>query len=313
MIGTSPRVVVANAVRRASPLLLPTGSPSFSVGHVIASWRGGWLAIDLWIYRNAAATALAGGDPWTSSFEGYRFAAPPPTVVAYLPFAILPPAAALALSAAILFGAAVFAVRRLRLPLWWLLFPPIVESLLVQNPDIVVLALLIAGGTLTGAAAPFVKIYGLVPLAIQGRLRAIAFACLLLLPTAPLWPGYLSHFTELQTVLSSQSVGGLSAWGTPFVVPVAVVLALIGRKASAWLAVPLLWPSTQLHYSSMALPALATRPLLAAAFSVANPLLAPVAFLIVGTLEVVDRRAGLPDMPRGVRQALGVRRKQRTQ
>jgi catechol 2,3-dioxygenase-like lactoylglutathione lyase family enzyme len=41
-----------------------------------------------------------------------------------------------------------------------------------------------------------------------------------------------------------------------------IALVLLGRERAAWLAVPVLWPATQLHYTVIALPALT--PFLAA-------------------------------------------------
>ena len=47
------------------------------------------------------------------------------------------------------------------------------------------------------------------------------------------------------------------------------LLALRDRRAAGWLAVPALWPASQLHYSTMALPVMS--PLLA--FFLAIPIL----------------------------------------
>jgi hypothetical protein len=136
---------------------------------------------------------------------------------------------------------------------------------------------LLLGGTTLAAIAPAAKLYALVPLIIQARWRAILLAVPILALSLPLWPTYLRNFSDLQQVLGSQASGGLSAWGTALIIPVALSLVVMGRAAASWLAVPLLWPATQLHYSCLALPAVATRPVLAAAFSLGIPLVASVA------------------------------------
>ena len=48
----------------------------------------------------------------------------------------------------------------------------------------------------------------------------------------------------------------MSALAIPVLIPVAVVaLVLMGRRAAAWWVVPVLWPSTQWYYTSLAMPA----------------------------------------------------------
>ena len=55
--------------------------------------------------------------------------------------------------------------------------------------------------------------------------------------------------------LSDQSDGGMSATATPVLIPVAVIALLVmGRQRAAWWIVPVLWPSTQWYYASLAMP-----------------------------------------------------------
>ena len=74
---------------------------------------------------------------------GVYFAAPPPTLMAFLPFSWMPPfLTSIGLDRRIVRLIAA-AVRSLRLPLWWMAFPPLVDAALVGNPDAAVLALLV--------------------------------------------------------------------------------------------------------------------------------------------------------------------------
>ena len=154
---------------------------------LLGAYRLDTFGIDLRIYRAAAEVALRGGDPWAASVEGLTFAGPPPTLLAYLPAAVLPEVVALALYGAIGLGAALVTLRTLRLPLWWLLFPPISDSLIVWNPDIVVIALLVAAPRLASLAV-VVKVYAAVPLLLTGRWRALLGGLLLVLLSVPWWP-----------------------------------------------------------------------------------------------------------------------------
>ena len=64
---------------------------------LVGAAERGTFGIDLRIYRAAAATALAGGDRWTVSVGGLSFAGPPPSLLPYLPAALMPEAVAFVL------------------------------------------------------------------------------------------------------------------------------------------------------------------------------------------------------------------------
>src|SRR5438552_7924189 len=72
------------------------------------------------LYREATLRWLAGGDPWAVPPSGAVFGAPPPSLLAMLPFAALPEAAARVILVGLGVVASVWLIRRLRLPLWWL-------------------------------------------------------------------------------------------------------------------------------------------------------------------------------------------------
>jgi hypothetical protein len=260
-----------------------------SLDRSLGAVASGTVFVDLRIYRLAAAAALAGEDPWSPSVAGFTFAGPPPSLVAYLPAALLPETLAIALYLGITIVASVAVLRWLRVPLWWLIFPPLLESILVINADVVVVALLVGGGR-WAALAPVLKVYALVPLAIRGRWReAVVGGVLVALAGLPLWIPFLEALPEVNAALAEQSFGGLSAWGTWLMIPVVIALIVIGRDGASWLAVPALWPSTQLHYSALALPVAVRSPVVAFLLSFAVwPLPAIAAIAYAG--EVVIRR-----------------------
>jgi hypothetical protein len=240
-------------------------------------------------YLAATRAWLSGGDPWSAGYQGVLFAGPPPTLLALAPFAWMPDEAFVALVVVASTVAAVFALRHLRLPAWWILFPPLTEALTVGNPDVLVLALVLAGA---GPLAVLLKTYALIPLALLGRWREVAASVALIALTAPVlpWKQFFGH--DVAVTLLTQSDGGKSAWSLPLLVPLAVVaLAAIGRDRSWW-TVPTLWPATQFHYSVLAIPGTFTA--LAAAVLALPVTGAPAAALLIEVL-IRRRRSGQTD------------------
>jgi hypothetical protein len=179
---------------------------------------------------------------------------------------------------------AVATVRILRLPWWWILFPPFIDAAWNGNPQNVLVPLILVGA---GPVAAFLKVYALVPIALTLRWRALLVTGAALLLTSPLlpWPSYFANFGALSDALATQSDGGLSATALPWLIPIAVVALLFaGRERAAWLAVPALWPSTQWYYSTLAIPALT--PLAAAV--IAAPI--PGAAVLAAVVVAVQRR-----------------------
>jgi len=257
--------------------VLPFYFAAFAVGMVVYFIGHGLVGIDGRIYTRAAAEWLSGGNPWGVSVEGYLFAAPPPTLIPFVPFALLGETLSALLWVAGSAVAGVLLVRRLHLPLWWILFPPLINGILAGNADVVLVALLVNGGSAVAVLATFLKIYAVVPLLGEKRWQALAITAAALILTAPLlpWRSYLQQSGQIAETLASQAVG-ISAWGTPFLmIGVAVALAGVGPRFAWWLAVPAVWPSTQLHYSTLALPALANVRAPPAAVLVAAMLFAP--------------------------------------
>ena len=231
---------------------LVTGSPGF----------------DGRLYLAATRAWLAGADPWL--FIGnQRFGAPPPSLVPLAPIAILPEEVGVALMIVLAAVGAVATIRLLRLPIWWLLFPPLIDSVWNGNPQALLVPLILIGA---GPIAAFLKLYALVPLILTLRWRAVLITAIAFVITAPLlpWASYVARFGELSNALDAQSMGGLSATAVPGLVPIAVVaLILCGRERAGWLAVPVVWPATQWYYSTLALPALT--PVAAAIMAIPIP------------------------------------------
>jgi hypothetical protein len=168
---------------------------------------------------------------------------------------------------------AMWTLRRLGLPVWWMLFPPLVEGIWVGNLNIFVIALLVAGGSVAGGLAAILKVYAAVPLVLLGRWKPLVITGVVMLVTYPFlpWAAFLAQYPRISASLADQAWGGVTnMYTTPLVLAGAAIgLVLIGRRQAAWLAVPVLWPATQFHYSVLALPALS--PFLAAFAAVNQP------------------------------------------
>ena len=244
------------------------------------------------LYRDATLRWLSGGDPWALRSGDAVFGAPPPTFIAMLPFAVLPEAIARIALVGLGILASIWVIRRLRMPIWWLAFPPLVDGLYIANPHVFVVPLLVAGA---GPLAIFVKVYaGAVP-ALLLRWRVLAVTAALVLVTAPFlpWALFIERWPQVSAALASQSgSGGLSVLATPFLLPVAVVAAfLIGRERLAWWSVPVFWPYTQWYYASMVLPV--ATPLAAIALSVPVRGATTLA-IVIAVIEVVYLRRSRP-------------------
>lgn len=243
----------------------------------------GFLFIDIAVYREAALTALAGGDPWQAQVGGLVFAAPPPTLLLYIPAALMPAEAATVIVMTAFVTAAVWAIRALGLPLWWVLFPPVFESLLVGNPDVLVLAGLVARGPFAGLAV-VAKAYAVIPLALQRRWGALILGCAISALTTPWWPAFFDSLGEVGSSLEGQS-RGFSAWGTWWMVPTVLALWVLRRKGAEWLVVPGLWPHTQIHYAAMSLPVVRHYPIAAAIVGLGIPLAPAIAIIVIALQE----------------------------
>jgi hypothetical protein len=220
----------------------------------------GWDAL---VYTEGMRRLLGGGDPWSGTLAYHiGLAAPAPGLLPYLPFVWLPDVVVRWSWIVIAGLSAGYAIRRLELPPWWILFPPVLLAVATGGTALPVLALLVRGGAYADGFAVVMRVYAAVPLVLLGRWRGLVVAAAVFLVTAPFmaWPTFLGELPRIGDLLASQTSGGLSATG--LVIPVAIVgLILLRRQRAAWLVVPALWPQTQHYYAVIALPALASLPL----------------------------------------------------
>jgi hypothetical protein len=296
MLGSPVTAAVTGGIRRAWPVVL-FGWFAWQTYQRISFFviRQFPFGIDARIYYRGVVAWLQGGNPWDAAVTvggaSYHYAGSPVTTVILAPAGLLSEDAFTAVWLGLTWLAAAWTLRRLHLPLWWLLFPPISEALFSGNPQLIVLALVLADRTWLAAVATALKVYAFIPLAGEGRWRAIGVAVAVngaTIVIAPgLWQRYIQLFGAISGRLEYESIQGFSAFYFPALLAVTVaalvVLALRDRRAAGWLAVPAVWPASQLHYSTMALPVIS--PLLA--FFLAIPILRlPPEIIIV---EVVRR------------------------
>lgn len=199
-------------------------------------WDLSFIGRDFSIYRNAARALLDGGDPWaaSSSWNGvaWHFAAPPTAAQLFVPFAVVGESIGLCVFLGLSAVVAWAGLRRLGLPAWWLLFPPLAEGYLAGNPQILLFGLLVLGGStararrvgvrgavagwlLARAIAVGLKSYAIAPVVARREWRAViaiglgAVASIALTPN--LWARYVADFGSIAARLVSEADGGLSA------------------------------------------------------------------------------------------------------
>ena len=245
------------------------------------------LGVDGRLYYRAAATWLAGGDPWTAytttntwppsgGMVHFLFTGPPPTVLAFAPFAWIPETPFVIGWFVVSVAAAVYTLRRLQLPVWWILCPPMMQGLLVANPQVVCLALLLAGSDWLRALAAPMKAYAVIPMVGLRQWRALAILTIAVGASVvifwPLWAHYAADFRGTSSWLIGATNGGWSASRDPQLWAVAsillVILAAMNWRDAGWLAVPTLWPAAEFFYATFALPL--RSPWLIAALAMSN-------------------------------------------
>jgi len=252
---------------------------------------------DAELYLVATRRWLNGTDPWATPIGDWWFGAPPPTLLAMAPFAVLPPELGRWMVLATTVVAGVATVRLLRLPWWWLAFPPLLLSMF-GNPQAWLVPLLVGGW---GWLAPIVKLYAAPVLLLQRRWRDLAVSVLIIVISAPLlpWGSYIAQFQAISGHLADQSPE-FSAFGSPILMAIAIVgLVLVGRERASWLVTPALWPSTQWYYSSLAVPAL--MPAAGALVALPIPGIIVAAILITAVeVRLVERSASHTPKPTAV-------------
>jgi hypothetical protein len=256
-----------------------------------------WLQIDAFggnvqTYHAAAQVWLAGGDPWaspyTTTFGPQALVAPPPSLAPYLLTAWLPVGAATWVWVGVGAIAAVFVVRALRLPWWWILFPPLLFDVFWGSIDPILLLFLVSGPRWVAGAFKVTFIPAMI--AEQAWRDLLIAGVLLVLSLAVMpWGAFLTHLADLAQQASAQTGGGSSAASfLPLAVVTAIALAVLGWRRGWYLFVPALWPLNATGYSVVSMPVLGAIPFVAAAVSIPVPYLAPV--VIIATAIVTFRR-----------------------
>jgi hypothetical protein len=263
------------------------------ISHFLA--RGIPVGMDATIYHRGVVAWLEGGSPWDAAVVvgrwSYHYVGTPVTTVMLAPAGWLPESIFTLGWLGLSWVAAIWTLRRLGFPIWWLLFPPIAEALFSGNPQLVVLALLVANGPVASALATALKVYAFVPLLGERRWRQIAFAVALTAGTvivAPgLWLDYLRLLGFISSRLALESTRGASAFYFPALLVLTgaalLLLAIRDRRAAGWLAVPAVWPASQFHYSTLALPVMS--PFLAVFLAI--PYTTPIATWLPRLIPVV--------------------------
>lgn len=297
-------------------MLLPLVFIPLSAADVAASLGGRWLGVDAQLYYRASEAWLAGGNPYdvfvVNLGRDFHYVALPTATILVAPFTALPESVFVTFFVAVQLAAAAYIVKRLGLPWWWLAFPPLVKGVLTGNPSPLIVALLIAAHPVAKAIAVLVKVYAVIPLLGERRWRAIlisAVAASLTILVAPhLWVEFIAGSGSRTDRLLSESTGGYSAFGNPLLMVGAVLaLLLIARRdlrVAGWLAPIALWPGSQFHWSTLAMPVM-TLPM---AYLLALPAhgLPPVAVMVYAVLaEVRNYRADRAERSASRTQATG--------
>ena len=244
------------------------------------------LGIDARHYQNAATTWLAGGDPWSVTESGIPYAAGPHTLLFYAPTSVLPVTVSTWLWLAAGAVAAVWLIRKLELPWWWLAFPPLLHGVWNGNPQTIALALLVQGSLVGAVAAVGLKLYAAIPLVTRWRHLVVAGAVLAVVTLVLPWQLYLDRGLGVGSHLQTAWNG--SAWRFPIlVVPTLAALWVLRRQGAEWFAVPAVFPATQFYYVAMALPALVGRPIVAAFLALPMVLMAPLVVMALAVIQVL--------------------------
>ena len=249
------------------------------------------LGFDATLYSRSAQALLAGADPWAIPPEAgaIAIAAPPSSIIPYTITAWLPVEIAGVAWVVAALVAAGWALRRLRMNLSWLLFPPLFVAIWIGSLD----AFLPAAFIGAPALAPFLKPYAALGLIAERRWRSLVVALVLIAPTLLLVPLWLAH--EPTAILASQGAN-LSAWGSPLLLVLTVpALISLGWRRGWYYAVPALWPSSQLHYAAMTLPAI--RPIAAAAWCTPAGVIAEAVIERVRAFVARQRRGDRVEQP----------------
>jgi hypothetical protein len=211
----------------------------------------------------------------------------------FMPFAFLPDLLIRVSWIAIDIVVALWAIRRLQLPMYWILFPPLLQTIVLGHPEVLLLGLLVARRAFSGLAV-LVKPYVVFPLLAERRWMALAVGVAAVVVTWPFlpWPRFFVEMPAIALNIVRENNGD-SVFGDPLWMAVAVIALLsLGPRRALWLAVPVLWPYSQPNYKVMTMPALA--PVIALVWAIPVPGLTLVGVVALATLVTIDRWRPLP-------------------
>jgi hypothetical protein len=236
------------------------------------------LFIDSRLYFQATEAWLAGGNPWTVEARGVAYAGLPTTLLLSVPLVPFGEQVAWAFWPIAGIVGIWSVVRRLGLPGWWMLFPPVVEGWVAGSPDMA-----LAGVALGGAAwvAALTKPYAAPAVLAERGWKPVLIAagiCVLTLPILP-WRTFVESAPAVGDTLTRYTLQ-FSAWGNPLgMVIVSVALLMLGRRMALGLAVPALWPNAQPHYAVFSMYVASRSPVLAIGLSLPIRGLAPLSVI----------------------------------
>ena len=215
---------------------------------------------DGWLYREAAATWLRGGDPWSVGNAVAHFPGAPSSIVAFVPTVVVPAEIWRPLGVVLCLAAAAFLVRRLGYSWLWLAYPPLATGILLGQPGVGVGALLV---TRLAAAAPLLKPWAGIPLLFRPRfaIAAAAIGLSAVVIAFPLWLEWIRRLPELSARLSTELHGGMPLWASVVGGAALVIIWRLRPDDAPWLAVSAIWPYPEYHNAILALPT-RKRPLL---------------------------------------------------
>jgi hypothetical protein len=245
------------------------------------------------IYTDAAAAWLAGHDPWTVGPPAAIFAGPPPMLLPFIPFVPLPVDVTRIVWFLMDFAAAIWVLRRLGMPAYWIAFPPLFTAIILGHVEVMVLLAIVIGGAFSGLAA-VVKPYAALPLLAERRWTALAVAVAVVGVSAFVlpWRQFLQEFPAISANLARQDVGD-SVFGQPLMMVIAALALLsLGVRQALWLCVPLLWPHAQSIYKTMTIPVLC--PVVAIFWALPIPGATLIGVVALAVLMHVQRIRRLP-------------------
>lgn len=218
-----------------------------------AMWLGivaaaGLIGNDGLVYRAGGEAILIGSDPWSASVHGYTFAGPPLTAYLFSPLALVPEVLFRVAWLVVCATSAAVIVRRLELPAYWLVYPPLVFGVVLGSPSIPGMALVLVGAPLIGLILrPHLAL-------VTGWRTLLGFAIASVIAIV-LHPEFVGEFGSIAARHVDETGGVINWWGSPLMLVTIVALAsLRDRRALGWLIVPAIAPGIGWYGFAMVMP-----------------------------------------------------------